>query len=177
MFERNRVDNTLQQITVPAEMTLTDGSVHKGKFVVAAARSIYEVLNGETKFLEFESYGGARSLIAKATIASINLTTVPSTGGLRARITDSDSFDPFVELGLVQGATWDEVRQAYLKLSKTYHPDLFVNIALPGEVKEYLSAKARRLNAAYRALEEPHIAAKRATVEKAKPIFTSPQRF
>ena len=177
MFERNRVDNTLQQMTVPAEMTLADGSVHKGKFVIAAARSIFDVLNGETKFLEFESYTGERALIAKATIAAINLTAVPAASGLRSRTSDGDQFDPYVELGVQQGAAWDDIRHAYLKLSKIYHPDLFVSVALPAEVKEYLSAKARRSNAAYRALEVPQIAAKRAVVEKAKPIFTSPQRF
>lgn len=177
MFERNRVDNTLQQMTVPAEITLMDGSVHKGKFIIAAARSIYEVLNGETKFLEFETYTGDRSLIAKATISAINLTALPATNGLRARINDGDQFDPYLELGVQQSSSFDDIRHAYLKLSKIYHPDLFVSVALPAEVKDYLSAKARRLNAAYRALEAPQIAAKRAIVEKSKPIFTSPQRF
>jgi curved DNA-binding protein CbpA len=75
------------------------------------------------------------------------------------------------------GAAWDDVRQAYLTLSKTYHPDLYSSVALPAEVKEYLAAMARRINAAYRALEEPQQTAKRATIEKAKPVFTSPQRL
>ncbi|MEQ1650983.1 MAG: J domain-containing protein [Hyphomicrobium sp.] len=177
MFERNRVDNTLQTMTVPAEITLADGSVHKGKFVITAARSIYEVLNGETKFLDFETFDGERTLIAKATLASINILTVPSAGGLNARLRDGDQFDPYQVLGLSQGASWDEVRQAYLQLSKIYHPDLYANVVLPAEVKDYLAAIARRLNAAYRALEAPHQAAKRAIIEKAKPVFTSPQRF
>lgn len=177
MFERNRVDNSLQQMTVPAEITLADGSVHKGKFIVSAARSIYDVLNGETKFLEFETYDGARSLIAKSTLASISLVSVPSTAGLKSRLSDGELFDPHAVLGVVPGAAWDDVRHAYLKLSKTYHPDLFVNVALPVEVKDYLAAMARRINAAYRALEVPQQAAKRAVIEKAKPIFTSPQRL
>ena len=65
VFERNRVDNSLQQMTVPAEITLQDGSIHRGKFLITAARSIFEVLNGETKFLEFETYDGTHSLIAR----------------------------------------------------------------------------------------------------------------
>jgi hypothetical protein len=177
MFERNRVDNTLQQMTVPAEVTLHDGSVHKGKFIVAAARSIYEVLNGDSKFLEFETYDGCRRLIAKSTLASINILTAPSTGGLKSRLADGDQFDPHSVLGLTRGASWDEVRQAFLKLSKVYHPDLYANVALPQEVKDYLAAMARRINAAYHALEAPQQAAKRAVVEKAPPVFTSPQRF
>jgi hypothetical protein len=177
MFERNRVDNALQQMTVLAEITLQDGSVHKGKFVIAAARSIFEVLNGEAKFLEFETFDGSRSLIAKATLASINILTVPSTGGLKARLTDGDQFDPHSVLGLTRGASWDDVRQAFLKLSKIYHPDLYANVALSQEVKDYLAAMARRINVAYHALEVPQQASKRAVVEKAAPVFTSPQRF
>lgn len=177
MFERNRVDNSLQQMTVPAEITLQDGSVHKGKFVIAAARSIYEVLNGETKFLDFETYGGARSLIAKSTVMAINIVAVPPVNGLKAKLRDGDNFDPYGVLGVADGASWDEVRQAYLSLSKQYHPDLYSSVALPPEVKDYLAAMARRINAAYRAVEAPQQAAKRVALEKTKPIFTSPQRF
>lgn len=177
MFERNRVDNTLQTMSVPAEVTLCDGALLKGRFNIAAARSIYDVLNGETKFLDFETFDGARSLIAKATIAAIHLLAVPPASGLKSRLSDGDAFDPHMELGVAPGTPFEDVRQAYVALSKIYHPDLFVSVALPAEVKEYLSAKARRLNAAYRALEIPHQMAKRAVIEKAKPIFTSPQRF
>ncbi len=176
MFERNRVDNSLQQMTVPAHITLQDGSIHKGKFIVSAARSIYDVLNGETKFLEFETFAGERSLIAKANLASINIVSLPSNAGLKSKL-DVDQFDPHAVLGVPRDAPFDDVRHAYLKLSKLYHPDLYLNVALPAEVKDYLAAMARRINAAYSALELPQQAAKRAVMEKAKPVFTSPQRF
>ncbi|MBK9078291.1 MAG: J domain-containing protein [Hyphomicrobium sp.] len=177
MFERNRVDNTLQQMTVPAEITLADGQVRKGKFIVSAARSIFDVLNGDTKFLDFETFDGDRSLIAKSTLASITMVSAPSTGGLKARLQDGGDFDPYAILGVSQGTSWEDVRAAYLKLSKIYHPDLFLSVALPPEVRDYLAAMARRINSAYRALEVPQQAAKRAVIEKAKPIFTSPQRL
>lgn len=176
MFERNRIDNALQQMNVPAEITLTDGTLLKGKFVIQAARSIYEVLNGETKFLEFETYGGEKALIAKSTIAAIKLVNAPAAGGLRARLRDDQEFDPYSVLGLAQGAAWEQVRASYLTLSKTYHPDLYLSVTLPDEVRDYLAAMSRRVNAAYRALEEPQQAVKRATVTKAAPIFTSPAR-
>jgi hypothetical protein len=140
MFERNRVDNTLQQTTVPAEITLADGSVHKGKFVITAARSIFEVLNGETKFVEFETYDGERTLLAKATIAAINIVAVPSAGSLKARLRDGDQFEPYMVLGIASGANFEDARQAYVRLSKLYHPDLYSNVVLPPEVKDYLAA-------------------------------------
>lgn len=176
MFERNRIDNALQQMSVPAEVTLADGTLLKGKFVIMAARSIYEVLNGETKFLEFETYDGSKSLIAKSTIAAITLVSAPAAGGLRARLRDDNEFDPYAVLGLTPGAGWEQVRSAYLKVSKMYHPDLYSSVALPDEVRDYLAAMARRVNAAYRALEEPQQTAKRVMAAKAAPIFTSAPR-
>lgn len=176
MFERNRIDNAMQQMSIPAEVTLADGTLLKGKFLIVAARSIYEVLNGETKFLEFETYDGSKSLIAKSTIAAINLVNPPAAGGLRARLRDDQDFDPYAVLGVPAGSSWEDIRSSYLKLSKTYHPDLFSSVALPDEVRDYLAAMARRVNAAYRALEAPQQVAKRVTASKASPIFTSQPR-
>ena len=79
-------------------------------------------------------------------------------------------------LGVARGATEKEIRSAYHKLSKIYHPDKFAAVELPSEVREYLAAMSRRINAAFMALEAPVQASKRAEVVKAKPIFVSPQR-
>ena len=177
MFERNRIDNALQHSAVPAELTLDDGRVLKGNFQITASRSMYEVLNGPCSFLDFETHDGDRSLIAKAAVKSVKLVVVASKPSLNAQKLSPDAFDPHGILGLSRGAPWDDVRAAYVKLSKIYHPDLFAGVALPSEVRDYLAAMARRINAAYAALEEPHQAEKRATIEKAKPVYTSPQRF
>jgi hypothetical protein len=177
MFERNKVDNSLQQTTVPVEMTLEDGEVLKGKIIMAASRSIYEVLNGETKFIDFETYQGKRSLIAKAQLKSLEILPVPSSAGLKNRLRDGDQFDPYMVLGVPSSATFEEIKAAYHKLSKIYHPDKFAAVELPNEVREYLAAMSRRINAAYMALEAPFQANKRAEIVKAKPVFVSPQRF
>ena len=176
MFERNKIDNSLQQAAVPAEVTLDDGRLVKGKFLIATSRSIFEVLNGEGHFLEFETYDGERTLIARSMLKSIKIIPVPSGSNLKSRVRDSDNFDPHMILGVPTDAPWDEIRSAYLKLSKTYHPDRYATVELPYEVRDYLSAMSRRVNAAYAALEVPMQAAKRAVIEKAKPVYTSPQR-
>lgn len=177
MFERNRIDNALQQSAVPAELTLDDGRVLKGNFQITASRSMYEVLNGQCSFLDFETHDGDRSLIAKAAVKSVKLVVVASKPSLNAQKLGPDAFDPHGILGLSRGAPWDDVRAAYVKLSKIYHPDLFAGLALPSEVRDYLAAMARRINAAYAALEEPQQFAKRSEIEMAKPVYTSPQRF
>ncbi len=176
MFERNKIDNSAQLTAVPAEITLTDGSLVRGRFIVNSGRSVYDVLNGDTQFLDFETYGGARSLVAKATIATIRIVAVPSANGLKARVRDGDIFDPYHVLGVRSDDPFEAIRAAYVTLSKTYHPDRFAGVSLPAEVSEYLAAMARRINAAYAALEAPNVAVRRVETERAKPIYTSGQR-
>lgn len=176
MFERNKIDNAAQQMTVPAELTLDGGEVLKGRFLIAAARSIFDVLNGDAHFLEFETYQGERSLIARATIKSVKLVSVSSANHLKGRMRETETFDPYQVLGLTSDAVFDDIRTAYLRLSKVYHPDRFHGIDLPPEVRDYLAAMVRRINAAYAALEAPVQAARRAAIAKAQPIFTSPVR-
>ena len=53
----------------------------------------------------------------------------------------------------IAGATHDKIRQAYIELAKIYHPDRYATVTLPVEVTDYLSAMARRINAAYAALD------------------------
>ncbi len=177
MFERNRIDNSLQQSSVLAELTLDDGRVLKGNFYISSARSLYEVLNGQMAFLDFETHDGDRGLIAKSTIKAVKIVPQGTKPTLNAQKPPADAFDPHGILGVSRGAEWDDVRAAYLKLSKIYHPDLFEGVALPSEVRDYLAGMSRRINAAYAALEAPQQAAKRAVIEKAKPVYVSPQRF
>ena len=177
MFERNRVDNALQQSAVAAELTLTDGSVLKGKFLISASRSIFDVLNGDTQFLDFECHTGTRSFIAKASVKNVKLVTVGSASGLSNRMREPATFDPHLILDVARGCPWDSVRNAYMRLSKAYHPDRYAGVELPDEVHDYLLVMSARINAAYAALEEPQQELKRATIEKAKPVYVSPQRF
>ncbi len=180
MFERNRIETALQTTTVPVEIALADGRVEKGSFIIGAARSLPAVLNGETQFLEFETHEGERALIAKSMLRAVKVIDVPAAGSLKSRLKEAGGFDPYAMLGLERGASWEDVRRAYLALSKAYHPDRYAGVALPAEVRAYFSAMIGRINAAYTALEAPHEAAKeaakQAAPERATAVYTSPKR-
>ncbi len=172
MFERSRVDNAPDLTAMPVEATFADGSVVRGKLLVATTKNIGDVLNGGGAFLEFEPYGGERSYIAKAQIASIKMLGVPKLPNLNARLKDYDGFDPYAVLGIKPGATREDIRQAYFALAKTYHPDRYATAELPTEVIEYLFAMARRVNAAHAALS----AEQKKQAAKAEAVFTSQAR-
>ena len=175
MFERNRVDNMAQaqQVGVPAEVSLDDGSVLKGRFLVSASRPVYEVLNGPAPFLEFQEYGGEASLIAKTTIRAIKLVNAPNAQQLRTG-TRGEAFDPHQILGVTADATEDEVRKAYHELAKVYHPDRYATAILPAEVRDYLAVTVRRINLAFQALDRARIAASQRPAARSAPVYTSP---
>ena len=101
-----------------------------------------------------------------------NARRVPKAPNLGARLSDPDGFNPHVVLGLTAGASREEVRQAYFTLAKAYHPDRYATAELPEEVRDYLAAMARRINAAHAALDVPE----RKRAARAEPVFTSPGR-
>lgn len=178
MFERNRVDNganSQHQSAIPAELTLDDGDILTGQFLISASRAFGDVLNGEVQFFEFEPFGKERRFISKQAIRSVKLLQVGASNGLSARKPVDGAFDPYVTLGLKADADWEEVRHAYLRLAKAYHADRYASIELPLEVRDYLQAMSRRINAAYVALEAPRNVIKKVSM-RAAPVYTSPVR-
>jgi len=85
MFDRNRVDNaTANQLAIPAEVTMSDGEVIVGHFIIASSRAFGEVLNGESPFLEFAPFQRDRRYIAKSAIRTVKLMEVPGGRALDA---------------------------------------------------------------------------------------------
>ena len=95
---------------------------------------------------------------------------------LAQKARDLDGFDPYMILGVKPGDDWDSIRNAYLSLAKSYHPDRFATVTLPAEVDTYLSGMLRRVNAAYGALEVAHQARKVKAVRQADVVFVSGAR-
>ena len=174
MFERSKAD-IVDTSGVSVVLMLTDGTELKGRLATPVGRSIAEILNGTTQFFEFEEYAGARTFLARHAIAHIRMAS-PARGQSLARMRDADGFDPFAILGLPLGARFEDVRAAYRDKAKIYHPDRYANAELPEEVKRYLEDMARRINAAFSALEEPHQQSRQNAVHRLAPVYSSPAR-
>ena len=177
MFERNKIDNTSgqQQMAVPVELTLDSGSPVRGKLIIPASRTLTDILNGVNAFVEFEPYGGERIFISKSAIRAVKAVAVPAAPSLGPRNKEIDQFDPFTILGLAAGVPFDQVRAAYHRLAKLYHPDRYEGVELPREVRDYVSAMARRINVAYATLESAQ-QAKTAPARRSAPVYSSPAR-
>lgn len=176
MFERNRVDNTLEQAAAGVEIVLDDGRTLRGRLAIPLSRSLFEVLNSDACFVDFEPYDSDRQFIAKAALRSVRLLGAPKPQTLEARLVDLDGFDPWRILGVDRGAGRDAVRSAYHACAKAYHPDRYASAELPAEVRDYLAAQARRINAAYAALEQVDQPAARAGGQRSTPVYTTARR-
>jgi hypothetical protein len=174
MFDRSKSD-VAETSGVSVILVLTDGTELKGRLAVPGGRGLADILNGTMQFVEFEEYAGARTFLAKHAIAQIRLAS-PSRGQGLPRMRDTDGFDPYAILGLPLGARFEDVRSAYLAKAKSYHPDRYASAELPDEVKRYLEDVARRINAAFSALEEPHQQARQNPVQRLAPVYSSPAR-
>jgi DnaJ domain len=168
MFDRNKINHVSDTNAVPVEIALADGTTAKGKLHVATSKTVADTLNNGGAFIEFEPYGGERGFLAKSQLVSVKPVGVPKASGLNARPRDADNFDPFVVLGIAPGADKEEIRRAYVGLAKNYHPDRYTTVELPDEVRSYLADMARRINAAYAALDIPE----RKQATRAAPVFT-----
>jgi hypothetical protein len=174
MFERNRVDNATRQMQAAnAEITLDHGRTLAGRIAVPATRTVFDALNSQDAFIDFETFDGERAFIAKAILRSARSLDAPAQKQLPATGRAGDDFDPHAVLGVQPGADAETLRDAYLQKSKTYHPDRFANVDLPEEVRAYLQTTARRINIAYEAL---HAALPAVKAVRSEPIWESRRR-
>ncbi|MGE0700498.1 MAG: DnaJ family molecular chaperone [Hyphomicrobiaceae bacterium] len=174
MFERNKID-TVEHSGVAVAITTDDGERLTGRILIPMGRTLVDVLNNTGGFVEFEPWGGERVLVAKSSLRTVKLTQAPRVESLKGR-TSQDGFDPHAILGVAADADIEVVKAAWHRLSKAYHPDRYATAELPQEVMDYLSGMARRINAAYAALEVPLQSSRRAAQMRSQPIFTSRPR-
>ena len=159
MFEKSRASNlTSQTVQVPASITLASGDILHGAVIATGTGRLTDVLNAPSAFVEFHSHTGDVRHLNKAAIVSIDPVNVSAADQLARRNVEAAAFDPYAVLGMTANASLQELHQAYLNLARTYHPDRFVAAGLPGEVTDYISAMAKRINAAWEILSRSQAA-------------------
>ncbi|MEQ1715446.1 MAG: J domain-containing protein [Hyphomicrobium sp.] len=151
MFERNRVDNRAETL-IAVEITLADASTLAGRAVLPPGKGVHKLLDGDEAFLYVEVFDGDGAFVPKSEIRNVKVIAPARNHTTALFIPDARNFDPHRVLGLEKGASFEQIRDAYHRLSKVYHPDRFASIDLPREVKAYLDAMTKNVNAAFQAL-------------------------
>ncbi len=163
MFERNPVDNRNDTLVAVA-ITLADGRETAGRTPLPPNKGIHKLLDGDDVFIYLQTFDGDGVFVQKVDIRAVKVIQTGRAGAARLITPDARSFDPYAVLGLEKGASFSDIRDAYHTMTKAYHPDRYVGVALPSEVKAYMDDMARRVNAAFQALK--HVG------QKTQPIYS-----
>lgn len=163
MFERNRVDNRAETL-IAVEVALANGTSVAGRAVLSPGKGVHKLLDGDEGFIYVDSFAGEGCFIPKSDIRGLKVITSIKSQTVTLPIPDARNFDPYRVLGLEKTAAFEDVREAYHRLSKLYHPDRYASIELPREVKVYLEAMSKNVNAAFVALKS--------IGQKAQPVYT-----
>ena len=133
------------------DLTLSDGAVASVSVKLPMSNKIADALNNADLFLDIITLDGDQMFIAKADVKSARLVDVPKASQLNfyRRASDRATFDPLAVLKLRKGASSDEIRQAYHRLTRMYHPDRLSAFELPDEMQEYARIMQVRINLAY----------------------------
>lgn len=161
MFERNRVDNRAETV-LAVEIGLSDGTKIAGRASIGAGKPIQKLLEGDDAFIYVETFEGDGLFVPKPDIRGLKVINTGRAASALLPMPDARSFEPYRVLGLEPGASFEQIRDAYHRLSKTYHPDRFASVSLPREMAAYLEAVLKNVNAAFRALK--HVEKKSAPV-------------
>lgn len=133
----------VQKTAVLAEILFVDGSIISGNLFLPNQARITDVLNDERKFLPFQTLEGnfvslAKSVIKRASQYNPNPSPAPYEGN-----------DPWRILGVHEGISADELKEAYHQLARTYHPDRIKALGLGSKYEELATKDMARINSAY----------------------------
>ena len=132
-------------------LTLTDNSVVTVQMKMPLSNRLGEALNNADIFLDALTLTGQQQDIAKSSIRAVRSAAMPRSDQLdtESRAPGTASFDPYAVLKVDRGASSEEIRQAYHRMARLYHPDRIASYELPEEVKEYVRAMLVRINLAF----------------------------
>jgi DnaJ-domain-containing protein 1 len=153
MFERQRSTASGPDARMSVTITKNDGEVVRGNLRLPMSGRLFDAMNNPDQFFDLETLDGDRIFLAKHSVTKVEGFELPRVDQLARRNHDSAVFDPYGILRVPQGASPQAVRESYLALARTYHPDRFSGIDMPPEMRDYAHAMLTRINVAYQAIQ------------------------
>lgn len=133
---------------VDVSVRMLDGTTLRGELICGLTGQIETVLNRESPFLEFISRDGQHMYLAKHQIAFLEPVETLRRPVLEAANSQSAQ-DVYAILGVPRGASFQEVKEAYHRKAKQYHPDRWSGAETPTEILRYVAEMFRQINAAF----------------------------
>lgn len=135
----------------PVFLALADGTSLTVSIRLPLSNRLGDALNNDDVFLDALSPTGQQIFLAKSAVKSVRSANVPKADQLdiEARAPGTPAFDPYAVLKVPKGAGPEEIRQAYHRMAKLYHPDRIASFDLPPEVMDYVRAMLVRINLAF----------------------------
>jgi DnaJ-domain-containing protein 1 len=152
MFDRQRTSSNTEMGRVMAVIELVDGRAITGQVRLPLSGRLAEAMNNSDQFLDVVTGDGKQQFIAKHRIHTASPVEVPKADQLQKRA-DLTVFDPYAVLGVPRGTTGEELKQAYYRMARAYHPDRFASLDLPKEMRDYAAAMLVRVNLAFEQLQ------------------------
>lgn len=149
MFDNSSKSGTVNRALVA--LSLSGGTVINVSIKLPLSNKIADALNNSDQFLDIITMDGDQMFISKADVKQARLVDVPKASQLNfyRRASDRATFDPYAVLKVAKDASADDIRDAYHRLTKLYHPDRLATFDLPPEMQDYARVMQVRINLAY----------------------------
>ncbi|MEE4237897.1 MAG: J domain-containing protein [Anderseniella sp.] len=141
-----------EPVTLEIAARLVDGTVMRGFIVAGITGQLEPTLNKDAPFVEFVGHDGRRAFIAKSQLAAVEPVEPLRKPLLEARKPGTASCHEL--LGVAENCSFDEARDAYHRLVKLYHPDLYANAQLPKEVIRYATDMFSQVSSAWAEIKQ-----------------------
>jgi hypothetical protein len=136
-----------------AKLVMNDGKALIVSVKLSVSGKLFEAFSGTDVFVDVIAGDGTQMLLNKSTILRVEVVDPPKAGlNQNRRQADKAGFNPYAILGVDKAATSEQIREAYVRNVKMYHPDRYAALDLPQEMKDYASAMLTRINMAYQQL-------------------------
>ena len=132
-------------------LTLTDNQVVTVSIRLPLSKRLADALNNDDVFLDAITPSGQQQFIAKSTIKLVRPANVPRADQLdiEGRAPGTPAFDPYAILKVAKDANPEDIKSAYHRMARLYHPDRIASYELPDEVKDYVRTMLVRINLAF----------------------------
>jgi DnaJ-domain-containing protein 1 len=143
-------DRQIERPKIALMVTMQDDQQFMVNMPMTPGLRLIDVINRTDPFIEVDLQDGTPCLLSKQSIKRMIPVNAPKAVDLPTN--KANMLDPHAVLGVDENATAEQIRAAYLKAVKNYHPDRYSASPLPQEMQDYVSSMLQRINAAYRLL-------------------------